>query len=146
MHLSWYPLTNPALHMMFTSMIPLIHCIFQPNQIPGLDRANVSASYSRITSTKSLSWCMLSSNSFWTKLISPRQHLLINAAPCKLVSLGLYTVSPVTMPPCKAFCNVHCWTFGKCVLQFCLNHGDIIKSPSFESHIEIWDKKVATWC
>jgi hypothetical protein len=87
---------------------------------------------------------MLSSNSFWIKFISPRQHLLINAAPCKVVSLGLHTVSLATMPPSKAF-HVYCWTFGKCILQFCLNNGDIIKSPSFESHIKFWEKKVATW-
>ena len=81
MHLFWYPLTNPALHMMLMSMTPLVHCIFQPSQIPGLDRANVSASEHN-------GWCMLSSNSFWTKFISPRQHLLISADPSKLVSLG----------------------------------------------------------
>ena len=136
MHLFWYPLTNRALHMKFMSMIPLDHCIFHSSQIPGLDRANVFAGEHTGQCT--------SSNSFWTTFIFPRQHLLINAAPCKLVSLGL-TVSPATMSPSKAFCNVHCWTFGKCVLQFRLNHRDIIKSPSFESHIEFWENKVATW-
>jgi len=29
---------------------------------------------------------------------------------------------------------------GTCILQYCLNHGDIIKSPLFQCHLELWEK------
>ena len=48
----------------------------------------------------------------------------------KTVSKGLHTISPVTVPPFKAFCKLHCLNFGKYIPKFCLNHCTIIISTS----------------
>jgi hypothetical protein len=49
---------------------------------------------------------------------------------------GTHTVSTEITPPYKAFREIHCLKFSKCVLQFCLNYGDI-KSSYFQENKEL---------
>jgi len=65
----------------------------------------------------------------WILFPHNNTYLLINIVPFKVISLGLYTESPVTAPAIKAFCKVHCSKPSKCVPRLCLNNADIIESP-----------------
>jgi hypothetical protein len=61
-------------------------------------------------------------------LFLPRNntYFLINVVGFKVISSGLYTVSPVIIPLFEAFCNVHYSDFSKWIPWFYLNHGNII--------------------
>jgi hypothetical protein len=37
------------------------------------------------------------------------------------------------MPPLNLYSDVHCLKLGKCVLQFSLNHDNVLKSPSLNA-------------
>jgi len=62
----------------------------------------------------------------------------------KVVSLGLYTASPADAKLFKAFHEADSFKLSKCILRFCLKHGDIIKTPFTECNLEFWENEGVT--
>jgi len=57
-------------------------------------------------------------------------YLLLNVVPFKVVYLQPYTESLVITLLFESFHEVHCTKLCMYIPQFCLNHGDNIKSSS----------------
>jgi uncharacterized Fe-S cluster-containing radical SAM superfamily protein len=51
----------------------------------------------------------------------------------------LYTVMPVII--CESFHDVNCLKLTNCILEFCLEIGDVIKFLFPENHLKFWANK-----
>jgi len=60
-------------------------------------------------------------------IISPKHHYLPNNfVSFKVISFGHYTVSPATIPPFEAFCEVHCLKLRESLSRFAHDFATII--------------------
>ena len=108
---------------------------------------NVFLNLSRYVSEQYTLMYVVCSSSSWTNLFfHNKSYLLTNVVTSKVVSSRTYWARPVIVPLLEPFYEVCCMHVGKSVLNFCLSHGGIIKSPSLLHHLQLWETKEVMWC
>jgi hypothetical protein len=82
--------------------------ILRVKYVKPLMDSNLEMNFLHLTLYNSL--YVVQSNSFWPEcFLHNNTYLPISVVPFKVVSLGLYTVTTVVMPPFEAFCEVNCF-------------------------------------